>query len=76
MKRLFAAAFFISILHLLPAQAQPTKPGAPAAPPPAGTDGRTAGQVRPGQLTVARYTGHLSPEPARCWSPPSSSPRR
>ena len=67
MKRLFAAAFFTSLLHLLPAQAQPTKPvAAPAAKPPAATDGRTSGQTRPGQVSVSnRYTGHLSPEPAQ-----------
>ena len=63
MKRLFAAALFTSFLHLLPALAQTTKP-VPAAPPP--TDGRTPGAVRPGQVTVgARYTGHLSQEPAQ-----------
>ena len=65
MKRLLAAAFFTSLLHLLPAQAQPTKPGAPAAPPPTAPDGRTPGQVRPGQVAVARYSGHLSPDPAQ-----------
>ncbi len=32
-------------------------------PPP--TDGRTAGAVRPGQIAVQRYTGHVSPEPAQ-----------
>ena len=43
MKRLFAAAFFTSFLHLLPAQAQPGKPGTtPAAKSPAtaAPDGR------------------------------------
>jgi hypothetical protein len=68
MKRLFAAAFFTSLLHLLPAQAQPGKPGtAPAAKPPAAVpDGRTPGQARPGQVVVSnRYNGHLSADPAQ-----------
>ncbi|RZK17211.1 MAG: hypothetical protein EOO56_18425, partial [Hymenobacter sp.] len=65
MKRLFAAAFFASFLHLLPALAQSTKPGTPAASPPAPVDGRAAGQVRPGQVAVGKYTGHLSPDPAQ-----------
>lgn len=67
MKRLFAAVFFTSLLHLLPAQAQPTKPVAdPAAKPPAAADGRTPSQARPGQVSVSnRYTGHLSPDPAQ-----------
>jgi hypothetical protein len=68
MKRLFAAAFFTSLLHLLPAQAQPGKPGAPPAakPPAAAPDGRAPGQARPGQVAVSnRYTGHLSADPAQ-----------
>jgi hypothetical protein len=68
MKRLLAAAFFTSFLQLLPAQAQTSKPApaAPAAKPAAPPDGRAPGAVRPGQVTVAaRYTGHLSPDPAQ-----------
>ncbi|MFD1871935.1 hypothetical protein [Hymenobacter bucti] len=66
MKRLFAAAFLTSFLHLLPAPAQTTKPAAPAAKPPAPTDGRAPGAVRPSQVVVAaRYNGHLSPDPAQ-----------
>ncbi|HET9504227.1 MAG TPA: hypothetical protein VFO93_11845 [Hymenobacter sp.] len=69
MKRLFAAVLFTSLLHLLPAQAQPGKPGtAPAAKPPApaAPDGRAPGQTRPGQVAVSqRYTGHLSADPAQ-----------
>ena len=70
MKRLLAAFFCLSF-PLLPAAAQTTKPtappaarpaAAPAAPPPAG---RVAGEVRPGQVSVQRYTGHLSPNPAQ-----------
>ena len=69
MKRLLAA-FFCIILPLLPAWAQTTKPAAapaakpaaPIAPPPAG---RVAGEERPGQVSVQRYTGHLSPDPAQ-----------
>ncbi|WP_460583973.1 hypothetical protein [Hymenobacter arcticus] len=69
MKRLLAA-FFCITLPLLPAGAQTTKPAAapaakPAAvptPPPAG---RVAGEARPGQVSVQRYTGHLSPDPAQ-----------
>jgi hypothetical protein len=72
MKRLLAA-FFCLTLPLLPAGAQTTKPAAPAAKPPgppAATpappaDGRAPGDVRPGQVAVQRYTGHLSPDPAQ-----------
>jgi hypothetical protein len=65
MKRLFAAAFFTSFLHLLPAQAQTTKPvpATPAAKPAAPAGG--PGAVRPAQVAVARYNGHLSPDPAQ-----------
>jgi hypothetical protein len=68
MKRLFAAALFTSFLHLLPAWAQTTKPTPapavpPAAKPPVPANGRTAGEVRPAQLVVGHYNGHLSPEP-------------
>jgi len=72
MKRLFAAAFFTtltSLLHLLPAQAQPGKLGtAPATKPPAtaAPDSRTPAPARPGQVAVSsRYTGHLSADPAQ-----------
>ncbi|WP_151089291.1 hypothetical protein [Hymenobacter baengnokdamensis] len=70
MKRLLAA-FFCLAFPLLPARAQTAKPAAPpaaktvappAAPP---TDGRVAGEVRPGQVAVQRYTGHLSADPAQ-----------
>ncbi len=68
MKRLLAA-FFCLTLPLLPAGAQTTRPAPPAAkptglapPPPAG---RVAGDVRPGQVSVQRYSGHLSPDPAQ-----------
>lgn len=72
MKRLLAALFCLT-LPLLPAGAQTTKPatpaakptGAPAATPAPPTDGRTPGEVRPGQVAVQRYTGHLSPDPAQ-----------
>jgi hypothetical protein len=62
MKRLLAAAFFTSFLHLLPAQAQTTKPvpASPAAKPPG-----PPGAVRPGPLAVARYNGHLASDPAQ-----------
>ena len=69
MKRLLAAFFCLSF-PLLPVRAQTTKPVAPAAKPgalPAApappADGRAAGDVRPGQAAVQRYTGHLSPDP-------------
>jgi hypothetical protein len=66
MKRLLAAFLCLSF-PWQPAQAQTAKPAVPPAaqptPPPA--DGRTAGAVRPGQVAVQRYNGHLSPEPAQ-----------
>lgn len=69
MKRLLAALFCLSF-PLLPAGAQTAKPAAkpgtaPAATPAPPTDGRAAGTVRPGQVSVQRYTGHLSPDPAQ-----------
>ncbi|QKG57236.1 hypothetical protein GKZ68_11775 [Hymenobacter sp. BRD128] len=69
MKRLLAAFFCLSF-PLLPAAAQTAKPAAKPGPPPAATpappaDGRAAGEVRPGQVAVQRYTGHLSPDPAQ-----------
>gem|GEM_PF-1222447 len=72
MKRLLAAFFCLSF-PLLPAAAQTAKPGAlPAKPagPPAATpappaDGRAPGEVRPAQVAVQRYTGHLSPDPVQ-----------
>ncbi|QKG53242.1 hypothetical protein [Hymenobacter sp. BRD67] len=74
MKRLLAA-FFCLAFPLLPARAQTAKPAAPPAAPPAAkpaappatppTDGRVAGEVRPGQVAVQRYTGHLSADPAQ-----------
>ncbi len=72
MKRLLAALFCL-MLPLLPAGAQTAKPAAPAAKPTGApattpappTDGRTPGTVRPGQVVVQRYTGHLSPDPAQ-----------
>jgi hypothetical protein len=62
MKRLLAAAFFTSFMHLLPAQAQPTKPvpATPATKPVAPTSA-----ARPGPLAVARYNGHLASDPAQ-----------
>ena len=66
MKRLLAAAFFTSFLHLLPTQAQTTKPvpAAPAAKPPAPAG--AAGAVRPSApLAVTRYNGHLAADPAQ-----------
>jgi hypothetical protein len=67
MKRLLAAAFFTSFLHLLPAQAQTTKPvpTAPAAKPAAPPDGRMPGAARPAPVAVARYNGHLAADPAQ-----------
>jgi len=77
MKRLLAAFFCLSF-PLLPASAQTAKPapatkpapaakpaGATPAPPAPPPSGRTAGDVRPGQVAVQRYTGHLSPDPAQ-----------
>ncbi|MBO2032967.1 hypothetical protein J4D99_16335 [Siccationidurans ginsengisoli] len=70
MKRLLAAFFCLSF-PLLPAAAQMAKPPAakpgvpPAATPVPPTDGRASGEVRPGQVSVQRYTGHLSPDPAQ-----------
>ncbi|MDJ0365761.1 hypothetical protein QMK33_11410 [Hymenobacter sp. H14-R3] len=69
MKRLLAA-FFCITLPLLPAGAQTTKPTAapavkPAASPTPPPAGRVAGEARPGQVSVQRYTGHLSPDPAQ-----------
>jgi hypothetical protein len=66
MKRLLAAAFFTSFLHLLPTQAQTTKPvpAAPAAKPPAPAG--APGAARPGApLAVTRYNGHLAADPAQ-----------
>ena len=63
-----AAVFLCLISPWLATQAQPTKPAAspPAAKPaPPITDGRTAGSVRPGQISAQHFTGHLSPEPAQ-----------
>ena len=45
----------------LTGQAQTTAP--PKSSPPA--DGRAAGAVRPGQVSVPRFTGHLAPDPAQ-----------
>lgn len=69
MKRFFAATLLTGFLHLLPAQAQTTKPtpvpAPPATQPAAPPGGRPAGSVRAAPLAVARYTGHLSPDPAQ-----------
>ncbi|MVN77887.1 hypothetical protein GO988_16270 [Hymenobacter sp. HMF4947] len=67
MKRLLAVFFCLS-LPWLPAHAQTAKPPTPspaAKPASTPTDGRTAGSVRPGQVSVQRFTGHLSAEPAQ-----------
>ena len=66
MKRLLAAFFCLStpLLSALPAQAQTTRPAARPAPAPAPA-GREAGEARPGQVSVQRYTGHLSPDPTQ-----------
>ncbi|MGI4742328.1 MAG: hypothetical protein ACRYG7_44795 [Janthinobacterium lividum] len=69
MKRFFAATLLTGFLHLLPAQAQTTKPtpvsASPAAQPAALPGGRPAGPGRAAPLAVARYNGHLSPDPAQ-----------
>jgi hypothetical protein len=69
MKRFFAATLVTGFLHLLPAQAQTTKPTPVPAPPagqaPAPPGRRPAAQEARAPLAVARYNGHLSPDPAQ-----------
>jgi hypothetical protein len=68
MKRLLAAFLCLSFPLLPAAQTAPpvVKPGPPPAATPAlPTGGRAAGEARPGQVSVQRYTGHLSPDPAQ-----------
>ena len=57
----YSVALFSSLIFAgLTGQAQTAAPPkAPAA------DGRVAGTVRPAQVTVQRFSGHLSPEPAQ-----------
>ena len=59
MKRLFIIFSCLS-LSLTSLRAQTTKPAAPPAP-----AGRVAGEARAAQVTVARFTGHLAPDPAQ-----------
>lgn len=67
MKRLIAVLFYLS-LPCLPVRAQTAKPPTPppvAKPAPGAPDGRTAGRLRPAQVSVQRFAGHLSAEPAQ-----------
>ena len=52
-----ASLLFCLSLPILPAWAQTAKPAPPV--------GRAATEARPTQAAVARYTGHLSPDPAQ-----------